>query len=81
MQNEIQKEEDMDTYTALSLKENLTIWSMMTIFAVLWVALMIYLPAIVIVGYFSVVAAIVATLWMFPRDTSTKIDSDFVKVN
>ncbi len=82
MQNEIQKEEDMDTYTALSLKENIKIWSMLAIFAVIWSALMFYLPAIVIVGYVSVMAAIVIALWMLPRNVNAGIEDNgnFVKV-
>jgi hypothetical protein len=82
MLNEIIKEEDMDTYTALTLKDKIIMCSAMAVFAVIWVTLMVVLPLSIVIGYFALLSATVAALWMSPRNVDVGIEDNgnFVKV-
>jgi hypothetical protein len=83
MQNEFQKEEDMDKYSVPTLKDNIVMFSLIIVFSVLWITLMIALPLSIIIGYFSLMFGIVAALWMSPRivDVGIEDNGNFVKVS
>lgn len=83
MQDKIQMEEDMEIYTLLTFKENMTIFSLMAVFAIIWTTLMVILPLSIIFGYFALIISIVAASWMLPRNTDAGVEDNgkFVKVN
>jgi hypothetical protein len=83
MQNKFQTEEDMDKYFVPTLKDNIVMFSLIAVFAVLWAGIMFILPLPIIIGYFSLMIGIIAALWMSPRvvDVGVEDNGNFVKIN
>lgn len=71
----MQDNNEKDDCMPLTFKENFMIFSMLAVFAVIWVLLMIALPRVVVIGYFCFMGFILSVLWSNPpKETS---DSDF----